>query len=138
MAFRVFGSSNFDSEPIEFKICNVSSFCFYLLQAFYATWLLFRLSLRTELKPRRFKSLILATSMILYSSIVLACLFGKPSLAIEAQSTSEDVSLSLRVYLIMCRDLPFCLIFISHLLIFQEYIEFAVVLSVLCDLKNTW
>ena len=145
LAFRVFGSANFETEPVEFKICNISSFCFYVVQAFYCVFLLYKLCYRTELKPRRSKSLILATAMILYSSIVLACLFGKPSLAIRATTQPQDpkadedqISLSLRIYLILCQDLPFCLMFFSHLLIFQEYIEFAVVLHVLCNLKSNW
>ena len=84
-AFRVFGGKGFDSDdPYAFKICNISSLCFFVVQAIYAIFLLFRLCRKTEKKPRRSRSLIAATAMILYSSIALCFLFGMPKLTIKA------------------------------------------------------
>ena len=93
---------------------------------------------KTEKKPRRSKTLIAATAIILYCSLVLTILFGKPDWAIQAQEATSDVSISLRLYLILCRDLPFSLITIAHLLIINQYFELAFILDILCDLRAGW
>ena len=56
--------------------------------------------------------MIMATVMLLYSSVVLAFLFGFADFAIKAQQA--DASTELRLFLIFFRDLPFTLVFISH------------------------
>jgi len=100
------------------KICNSISFCFYVIQALYSGFLLYRLTKKSPTK-RRSKTLITATAILLFSSVQLAVLFGIPKLAIKAQSDSS--SFSQRWYIVMCRDLPFTLIFIAHQYIIAEY-----------------
>jgi len=84
--FKVFGIGGTGDDPIEFRICNISSFIFYLIQTIYAAGLLYKLCRRTEQKPKRSKTLIAATIMIIYCSLVLSVLFGYPKLAIDADS----------------------------------------------------
>lgn len=38
----------------------------------------------------------------------------------------------------MCRDVPFTLIFIAHLIIYNVYYELALILDVLVDMGHTW
>ena len=138
LAFRVFGSVD-ENEPIEFKICNISSLCFYVIQCLYSCFLLYRLVRKTPKKPMLSKSMIVATVLIIYSSAVLAILFGLPRLAIEGQDSQHlKDSIGLRFYLIMCRDVPFTLIFIAHLIIFNVYYELALILDVLVDMGHNW
>ena len=125
-AFKVFGSTSFrDDDPIAFKICNVSSLCFFAVQAVYASFLLYRLIRKTEKKPKRSCSLITATVLIIYSSIVLSVLFGLTNLSIKAQSTSGEGKgdIYLGLYLIFCRDLPFSLSFIKLLIAIESKLE---------------
>ena len=75
LAYRVFGGEGEDNN-VGFRVCNISSFCFYMIQAIYSTYILIRLSRKTEKKTKRSCSLIVAVAMILYSSIALAFLFG--------------------------------------------------------------
>lgn len=91
LAFRVFGNDPYEDVPVAFRVCNISSFCFYVIQALYSVPLLYRLVKKSPTK-RRSKTLIMATAMLLYSSILLAVLFGIPKLAIEAQSNSSSIS----------------------------------------------
>ena len=113
LAYKVFGVDGKD-QPIEFKICNISSFCLYALQAVCSSILLYKL-VRNDPKKRRSKLMILSTALLLYSSVMLAFLFGYDKLAIEAQQAGS--SICLRCYLILCRDLPFTLVFIAHQII---------------------
>ena len=90
LSFKVFGGAGFDrKDNIGFRICNISSFCFYTIQGLYAIYILYRLSWRTKNKPKRSCSLIVAVVMILYSSIALAVLFGDSKLTIKAQDRTE-------------------------------------------------
>ena len=75
--------------------------------------------------------------MILYCSLVLSILYGFPKLAAEATS-NKDVAIKLRLYIIMCRNLPYSLIAIAHLFILNQYFEMAFILDVLCDLRIVW
>ena len=132
MAFRVFGKIPYEDVPAAFMICNRISFCFYVIQALYSGFLLYRLAKKSPTK-RRSKTLLTATAMLLYSSVLLAVLFGIPTLAIKAQSDSS--SISQRWYIIMCRDLPFTLIFIAHQYIIAEYYLLALTLPVLLNIN---
>ena len=87
LAYRVFGGDK--GSNAGFRICNISSFCFYSIQAVYAMYILIRLSRRTRKKTKRSCSLIVAVAMILYSSIALAFLFGDSKLTIKAQNRTE-------------------------------------------------
>ena len=139
--FRVFSGKGSDSnDPILFEICNMSSLCFYIVQAMYSSFLLYRLCRKTETKPKRSCSLITATSFILYSAVALACLFGNPKLAVIAQEKTEreagDVDYG--IYLILLRDLPFTLSYIAHQIIISQYYELALTLEVLVNLGKNW
>ena len=117
-AFKVFGGEQYDNQ-IGFKVCNYSSFCFYVIQAIYAIYLLYQLCHKTERKPKRSRSLISAVAMILYSSVMLSCLFGFTNFTIKAQNMQDsegkgESDIYYDIYLIMCRDLPFSLTFIAH------------------------
>ena len=69
-----FTSSKQDQTPVAFYICNYSSVCFYVLQALYASYMLFRLCRKDE----RSYSLISATLMLFYCSISLGVRFALP------------------------------------------------------------
>ena len=119
----LYGSSQEDQTPTAFYICNYSSVCFYVLQALYATYMLFRLFRKNE----RSVSLILATSLLLYSSISLGVSFALPQLNFDTNNwTLKD-----KFYDIVCNELPTSLVFIAHWIIFYEYLELAVVLPIL-------
>lgn len=91
LVIRVFGCVDYAAgTPIALKVCNLSSFSFYVIQAFYSAFLLGRLCRVSERKPRRSKTMIFATCLILYSSVVLAVLFGYPKMAIEAESKGSQ------------------------------------------------
>lgn len=138
-AFRVFGGPQYN-ENVAFMLCNISSFCFYVIQGIYCLYLLFRIARKTPRKPRRSCSLIAAILMILYSSIVLAFFFGNSELSLKAQSATgdQDTDIYLAIYLIMCRDLPFSLTFIAHQLILSQYYEMALILDVLVSMGKNW
>ena len=119
----LYGSSQEDQTPVAFYICNYSSVCFYILQAFYATYMLVRLCRKNE----RSFSLILATSMLLYCSISLGVSFALPQLDFN----SDHWNLKDRFYDIVCDELPTSLVFIAHWIIFYEYLEMAVVVPIL-------
>ena len=112
----MFGTTDEDC-PIEFIICNMSTFIFYLMQTGYMGYLLVHLCRKTSRKPKRSKILITATTLILYSSVCLSILFGYPKWAINAQTTTDETTLAERFYLILFRDLPATLMIFSHQLV---------------------
>ena len=76
LVMTTFTSSKQDQTPVAFYICNYSSVCFYVLQALYASYMLFRLCRKDE----RSYSLISATLMLIYCSISLGVRFALPQL----------------------------------------------------------
>ena len=137
LSFRIFGDVDYDEEPIEFKICNFMSLVFYALQTIYGCLLLYRLVRKTDRKPHRSKSFILATIILVISSLQLTVLFSIPWVAIKAQNDTKN-DLDSDFYLILCRDLPFSLNFIAHLIILNQYFELTLQLDVLVKMRSNW
>ena len=78
-SFRVY--SNPDGEHYKaLLVFNVSAFCFYLIQGVYGCFLLWRI-LNKDVRSR---SLIAATILIIYASLMLAALFGFEKFSIDA------------------------------------------------------
>lgn len=58
--------------PIEYKVCNLSSMAFYIFEFAYASYTLYRLLWKND----KSKSLISATIMLLISSLCLTIFFA--------------------------------------------------------------
>ena len=97
--------------PPAIKVCNISSVAFYVVQGVYALFLLYKFAVHNE----RSVSLIVATVMILYSSITLAVFFAwtREEMWVDNSQWSPEI----KVYYVFCNELPFTCIFISHWII---------------------